>query len=147
MFQARTRFNPSAPENAGPLREYALKTINTPLVEPFYKLTSATYLVASGFNDEGMKILLDLERQDPRNLDLLTTLAEFNEQMNKLKEAESYRIKISKLDPWNASNYLRLGMIYKAEGRFLEMAAINEKIQSFASKTVEGEQAKKDLVA
>jgi O-antigen ligase len=147
MFQARTRFNPSAPENAGPLREYALKTINTPLVEPFYKLTSATYLVASGFNDEGIKILLDLERQDPRNLDLLTTLAEFNEQMNKLKEAESYRIKISKLDPWNASNYLRLGLIYKVEGRFSEMAVINEKIQSFASKTVEGEQAQKDLVA
>jgi tetratricopeptide (TPR) repeat protein len=147
MYQTRTRYNPAAPENAAPLHEYALKTLNSPLVEPYYKLMSATYLVASGFTDEGMKQLIELHKQDPRNLDLLTTLAEFNEQMNKLNEAEIFRIQIAKLDPWNAANYLRLGLIYKDQGRFSDMTAINTKIQSFASKTAEGEQAKKDLVA
>lgn len=147
MYQTRTRYNPSAPENAGPLREMALKTINTPLVEPFYKLTSATYLVTSGFADEGMKILVELQNQDSRNLDLLTTLAEFSEQMNKLNDAESYRLKISKLDPWNAANYFRLGLIYKSQGRVQEMVSMNAKIQSFASQTAEGAQAQKELVA
>lgn len=108
---------------------------------------SGTYLITSGFKDEGMRVLISLLKEDPRNLDLLATLAEFNEQLNNFNEAEKYRLQISKFDPWNAANYLRLGFIYKSEGRTTEMIAINAKIQSFASKTPEGEQAQKDLVA
>ena len=71
MFQTRIRYNPQSETNAVPLKEYAEKTINTPLVEPYYKFTSASYLITTGYVQEGMDVLRNLHTSDPRDLDVL----------------------------------------------------------------------------
>ena len=146
MFDTRMRFNPQAAENKAPLHEYAIKTLNTSLLEPSYKITVGSYLITSGFVDEGMKALTEVAKSDPRNLDALMYLAEFNQQMNKLNEANKYRLQIAKYDPWNAANYLQLGRNYKALGDIANMNAMREKINSFASKTQEATQANSELI-
>lgn len=146
MFDTRMRFNPQATENIAPLHEYATKTLNTPFLDPSYKITVGSYLIASGFVDEGMKALTEVAEVDPRNLDALISLAEFNQQMNKLNEANKYRLQIAKYDPWNAANYLQLGRNYKALGDIANMNAMREKINSFASKTQEATQANSELI-
>lgn len=146
MFETRMRFNPQAAENRAPLHEYAIKTLDTSFLEPSYKMTVASYLVASGFVDEGMKALAEVAASDPRNLDALMYLAEFNQQMNKLNEANQFRLQIAKYDPWNAANYLQLGRNYKALGDIANMNAMREKINSFASKTQEATQANSELI-
>jgi hypothetical protein len=146
MFETRMRFNPQAAENKAPLHEYAVKTLNTSFLEPNYKMTAGSYLVASGFVDEGMKVLNEVATSDPRNLDALMYLAEFNQSLNKLNEAINYRLQIAKYDPWNAANYLQLGRNYKALGDLENMNKMREKINSFASKTQEATQANSELI-
>ncbi len=146
MFETRMRFNPQAAENKAPLHEYAIKTLNTSFLEPSYKITIGSYLVASGFVDEGMKALAEVAAKDPRNLDALMYLAEFNQQLNKLNEANQFRLQIAKYDPWNAANYLQLGRNYKVLGDIANMNAMRETINSFASKTQEATQANSELI-
>jgi tetratricopeptide (TPR) repeat protein len=73
-------------------------------------------------------------------------LAEFNQQMGKFAEANSYRLQIAKYDPWNAANYLQLGRNYKALEDLENMKKMREKINSFASKTQEAAQANSELI-
>jgi O-antigen ligase len=146
MFQTRMRFNPTVPANNAPLKEYADKTINTKLVEPNYKITSASFLVVTGFTSQGMELLQELNKSDPRNLDTLLLLSGFSEQLGKPDLAIAYRLEIAKYDPWNAKNYLALGRIYKSLGDFNSMNQMLIKINSFASNTEEGKQANIDLV-
>ena len=146
MFETRMRFNPQAPESKAPLYEYAMKTLDTSFLEPSYKMTVGSYLVANGFVDEGMKALTEVAENDPRNLDALIYLAEFNQQMNKLNEANQFRLQIAKYDPWNAANYLQLGRNYKALGDLTNMNAMREKINSFAPNTQEASQSNSELI-
>jgi tetratricopeptide (TPR) repeat protein len=109
-------------------------------------MTVGSYLVASGFVDEGMRALTEVAESDPRNLDALIFLAEFNQQMNRLNEANQFRLRIAKYDPWNAAKYLQLGRNYKALGDLTNMNAMREKINSFAPKTQEANQANSELI-
>jgi tetratricopeptide (TPR) repeat protein len=127
------------------LYESANKTIWIPLIEPAYKINSAAYLVANGFTQEGLAILVRLHDLDPRNLDTLSLLADFSLQLGKTDVAISYREKISKLDPWNAKNYLELGRKYKSVGDLVKMNEMRVKINSFAPDTEEAKQANLEL--
>jgi hypothetical protein len=56
------------------------------------------------------------------------------------------RIKLLELDPWNLSNLLQLGEIYKSLGSYGSMLEIRSRIESFAAQTPEGIAAKNNLV-
>jgi O-antigen ligase len=146
MFQTRMRFDPSIEQSKGPLKEFSEKTLNAPLVDPNYKVTVASYLVVTGFTNEGMKILQEQNSLDPRNLDTLLLLADFSERLGKPDLAVTYRLEMAKYDPWNAKNYLALGRLYKSLGDASSMNQILSKINSFASGTEEGKQAIIELV-
>ena len=73
-------------------------------------------------------------------------LASLYEQYGLTNEAVESRIAISKLDPWNAKNYLQLGKLYKFQGNYDSMAEVKNKILSFAAATNEGKQANLELV-
>jgi hypothetical protein len=60
-------------------------------------------------------------------------------------ESINYRLKISQLDPWNASNYLELGKNYNSQGDEFNTALMLEKIISFAPKHPIAESAKELL--
>ena len=67
------------------------------------------------------------------------------EQTNRIPEAITYREKISKIDPWNAANYLALGKAYKSQGDLVKAKEMLNKILSFASGNEIAVQAKIDL--
>jgi O-antigen ligase len=81
MYETRARYNPTVPENKTALYEYARKTLNSQLLDPGYKITSGNYIAASGFANEGLDVLKEVIEIDPRNLDALNSLAEFNQQL------------------------------------------------------------------
>jgi tetratricopeptide (TPR) repeat protein len=145
MFETRMRFNPSAPESKTALYEYAMKTLKTKPLEPTYKITSGNYLVTSGFTNEGLGILSEVVKSDPRNLDALTALAEFNQQLGNLDQVNTYRLQIAQYDPFNAANYLQLGRNYKSIGDVAKMNEMRSKILSFAPDTEEAKQAISEL--
>jgi O-antigen ligase len=127
-------------------RELNLKTINTYLNDPSYKLSASMNLAQSGFVEEALAQVKKIYTENPRNLDALNILATAYEQTNRIPEAIIYREKISKLDPWNADNYLFLGKDYKEQGDLIKTKEVLDKILSFASGTKVAEQAKIDLV-
>jgi len=146
MFQQRIRFNPQDANLKSTFYDYSSKTINQTLVEPYYKIVSANYLLSNGFTDQGLKVLNDYLNYDPRNLDALFSLARYNENTGNLRKAIELRLEIKKYDPWNAANYLQLGRNYKALGDIANMNAMREKINSFASETQEATQANSELI-
>ena len=73
------------------------------------------------------KILLD----DPRNQDALNGLSILSEDLGRYKDAIEYRLKMSKIDPWNAVNYFALAEDYKVIGKVKESRFFLEKIISF----------------
>jgi hypothetical protein len=146
MFQERARYNPSIAENRVPFYEYAVKTLDTPLLEPYYRMMTGTYLVSNMYVNEGMEVLQEVYKSDPRNLDNLGILATFSAQLGQFEDAIKYRKEIIALDPWNGQNYLELGKIYKSLGRFQEMELMRQKIVSFAPNTPEGISANSDLI-
>jgi tetratricopeptide (TPR) repeat protein len=145
MFDTRMRFNPTVTESNNALYEYATKTLNTKLLEPGYKITSGNYLAVSGFTTEGLDALKEVIGSDPRNLDALTSLAEFNQQLGDIEEIIKYRLQIAQYDPFNATNYLQLGRSYKLTGDLAKMNEMRSKILSFAPNTEEAKQAISEL--
>ncbi len=145
MFETRMRYNPSVPESKTALYEYATKTLDTQLLEPGYKITAGNYLAASGFTTDGLNVLKEVIQTDPRNLDALTSLAEFNQQLGNLDEVNRYRLQIAEYDPLNAANYLQLGRNYKLSGDIAKMNEMRVKIMSFAPETEEAKQANLEL--
>jgi O-antigen ligase len=138
MFHTRAFYNPQHEANSSYLRESALKTINLPFINPIYKIISASYLANSGFPKEGIEVLEEIVAKDKRSDDALTLLATYYTQLNRLDLAIEKRVALSKLDPWNAANYLELGRLYKATGDFGKMTEVKIKILSFAPDTPEG---------
>jgi len=146
MFQSRLRFNPGNPQNQVPLREYAFKTINGKLTDPSYKYTAAGMLFSVGYTEESLTELNKLNVSDPRNLDILTMMAEINENLSRHSEAIKLRSQIAKYDKWNASNYLQLGRDYKIIQDFTNMELMKSKILDFAEGTPEANKALAELV-
>ena len=124
------------------MKDVQMELINTPLIDPSYKLIAATKLIQGGFT-EG---LVEAERvlvKDPRNLDALKLLAETYEKIGDLAKANQYRIQISKLDPWNATNLLILAQNYQKQDNLTQSQAMVEKILSFASNNPIADEARK----
>jgi O-antigen ligase len=146
MFMQRMAFNPQVEANRAPLRDYALKTINSPLVEPAYRLRSATNLIANNFDSEGIAQLDYLYKIDPRDPELLNYLSAYSEYHGKLKEAIEYRKQIYEFDPWNSKNLLQLGRNYKNLNDFTGMRNCLNKILSFDIISPESKSAQSELI-
>ena len=93
----------------------------------------------------GLKVAKKIHIENPKDLNTLDVLALTYEQTGKISEAVSYREEISKLDPWNAENYLALGKDYRAQGDLIKSKKMLDKILSFASGKQVAEQARIDL--
>lgn len=122
-----------------------LETVNSPFIDPAYKLTAATRIIQAGFIKEGIDIVEDISRGDIRNLDALNTLASIYEQIGELPPAIIARERILNLDPWNAANYLQLGKNYKNQGEQIKAQKMLEKIIEIAPNHPISAQAKSEL--
>jgi|688.fasta_scaffold50793_2 O-antigen ligase len=144
-FLAKSYSDVTAPENAQTVYNYAKPIIDNSFADPYYKLLASLYIADMGYTQEAYRSLVSLHEKDPRNLDVLRVLAEYEKSRNNTSNEIAYRVKIAKLDPWNAVNYYDLGLLYKQQGDGENLAKIREKIISFASNTEIADKAKVDL--
>ena len=132
MFQQRTAYNPAAPAQKDIFYQLAQKTLKAPLQDLQYKVMTATYLHGMGFQQEALSLLEQLHLEDPYNLDALTFLASYYENLSQVDKGLVAREKISKLDPWNASNYLQMAFNYKFLGNKVQQQNYLDMVLSFA---------------
>jgi tetratricopeptide (TPR) repeat protein len=86
-----------------------------------------------GFQQEALNLLEQLHLEDPYNLDALTVLASYYENLGQVDKALAMREKISKLDPWNVNNYLQMAFNYKFLDNKVQQQNYLDKVLSFAS--------------
>jgi tetratricopeptide (TPR) repeat protein len=98
-----------------------------------------------GYTQEGYNSLKLLHENDPRNLDVLRVLADYENSNRNIPNEINYRNQIAELDPWNAENYYNLGKLYKQQGDSFNLLKMKEKILSFALNTEIADKAKADL--
>ena len=144
-FQAAGNYSLQTAQDRTTYRDINLKLSNAGLSDPMSKLQAAINLAQSGFVDESIIILNDMSQKDPRNLDVLNSMAQLSEQSKDYTGAIEIRKKIIELDPWNASNYLSLGVNYKTLGDYDGSKQMLLKILSFASSHPISAQARIEL--
>jgi len=135
LFILKGISSPTFPENKEPVLQYVNKVLNTPLVDPFYKYRCAFFLYDMGYKDESYKVFSDLLVLDPINPDFLRGKVFIEETRNNLAGVILAREQISKVDPWNAENYLQLINLYKLNNELGKAEEMKEKINSFAPGT------------
>lgn len=133
MFQQRAAYNPAAPAQRDVFYQLAQKSIKAPLQDLQYKVMTATYLHGMGFQQEALSLLEQLNLEDPYNLDALTFLASFYENLGQVDKALLAREKMAELDPWNAANYLQMAFNYKFLGNKVQQQNYLDKVLSFAA--------------
>jgi O-antigen ligase len=127
-------------------KKYSDQALNAKFINNDYKNVTLSNVYGAGYPTDALSLLSKINKKDYRNLDTLILLAVGNEQLGKLTEAVKYRNEISKYDPWNASNYFSLGLIYKKLNDSKNMNLMLNKIQSFASSDPISMQAAQELV-
>jgi O-antigen ligase len=144
-FLANAYADPGIPANKPIVSNYADRVINNPIADPYYKLLVSLYMADMGNIEASHKVVSSLHEKDPRNLDHLRWLIEY-EKIKKNSDNElEYRELIVRLDPWNAINYFEMGLIYKQKGDLVKMVNMKEKIFNFASNTKIADEAIREL--
>ncbi len=144
---ARSYFNPSS--NDPKLQELFIKYSNNALGTRFISSDYKNITLTNLYSFEPQKAVDELKQitnEDFRNLDTLGLLAAANEMSGNLTESIKYRNEIAKYDPWNAPNYLSLGLMYKKQGDQQKMNLMLSKILSFASNDPIAKEAKEQLI-
>jgi len=144
---ARGYFNPSSndPKLQEMFKKYSIEALGTRFISNDYKNITLTNLYSID-SQKAVDELKQITNEDFRNLDTLGLLAAANEMSGNLTESIKYRNEIAKYDPWNAPNYLSLGLMYKKLGDQQKMNSMLSKILSFASNDPIAKEAKEQLI-
>jgi O-antigen ligase len=113
--------------------------------DPFYKLVISEMFVQSGDQNRAVEEITKLYVKDPKNLDYIRSLAMIAEKNNDNNTAIKFRKLIAEYDPWNADNFLLLGLNYKVIGEFTSMNTMLDKIVKIAPNHLIAETAKLQL--
>lgn len=125
--------------------ESARSVMNNSFTDPNYKFLVSLYMVDAGNLEVGHLNIVKLHEYDPRNLDYLNWLVQYERSFNNRVAEIVYREKITQLDPWNASNYLELGKLYKDIGDDVKSQYMFEHVLSFDSFSETASQARIEL--
>ena len=145
-FLAKAFADPANPANKPIVSNYADKVVSNPIADPYYKLLVSLYMVDMGDIEASHKVVSSLYKKDPRNLDFLRWLIEYEKSKKNLDNELAYRELIVRLDPWNAINYFEMGLIYKQKGDLVKMMNMKEKILNFALSTEIADKAIRELI-
>jgi O-antigen ligase len=118
--------------NSNKLIEHSEKVLNNPLSVPTNKTKVASYLVEKGLKDRGLLALNKIYDSDPRDLDALRVIAIVLKLENNSAEEILTRLAISKLDPFDAPNYLRLCQLYTSQGMLVDARKMRDKVLEIA---------------
>ena len=144
-FQTRTLYNPNISSQSDDFYAAAERALNVPGQVNYYKSQLAIMLASSGDKTKSLEVLKKILEDDPRSLEALLFQAYLLELSMQYSEAILVRKQIAFIDPWNAKNYLEMGVNYKKMGDALNMSEMLLKIESFAKSTPEYELAKIEL--
>jgi putative inorganic carbon (HCO3(-)) transporter len=145
-FLAKAYSDPANAANKPIVLDYANKVISNPISDPFYKLMVSLYMADMGEIAASYATVSNLHEKDPRNLDNLRWLVEYEKSKKNSEKELEYRQMITKLDPWNAVNYFEMGLIYKQKNDQQNMIKMREIILNFAAATEIADKAAQELI-
>jgi len=144
-MKAQILFNSNNNNNIQELQIVSNSIIDNPVADPKYKLAASNFLLTIGDTSGGIESLQNLVARDNRNSQALSSLANYYESIGNYAKAIEYRLKISKFDPYNCKNYLKLGMYYKKQGDLINTASMLEKVLNIAPNSEVAVAAKQEL--
>jgi tetratricopeptide (TPR) repeat protein len=145
MWKARligesTGFQPSEE-----LKTQTLKAMQTPFLDPMWKIICADYFAQMGNFALGANIIEEILQNDSRNLDALQVGTKIYAADNKTELAIKLQIRISEIDPYNAENYYVLLKNYMLLGDLGKAQIMLEKIKQVAPNSEEFRLATEEL--
>lgn len=146
MMKLRNLYNPDNTQPGAQFNNLVDSTIKLPLLDISYKNQIAYYFIMTGRSGEAVTLLKSTLSANPNSLDALNLISNLYEATKDYENANYYRNIIVKINPWNAKNYLQLGINYREVGDFENMEKILTKLETFAATTDVYSKAKLVLV-
>jgi len=152
LYQGENRFLklrdgkiPGLSENKQVLIESIDEINNSKFTDTYYKLVSLTRLDGNEYAKKIENDILVLENSNPRDLDVLASIANLYQNLGDRNKEIIYRNKIAEIDPWNAENLLALGIAYRNNLQQDEMQSTLEALLKFVGNHPISTEAKKEL--
>jgi tetratricopeptide (TPR) repeat protein len=144
-MKAQILFNSNNNNNVQELQIISKSILVNPVADPNYKLAASNFLLTIGDTSAGIESLQNLVARDNRSTQALSSLANYYESIGNFSRAIEYRLKVSKFDPYNCRNYLKLGIYYKKQGDLINSASMLDKILNIAPNSEVAVAAKQEL--
>lgn len=132
MWKARVLGEATGFQSSEQLKSQILKVVQTPLLDPMWKIVCADYLSQMGDFASGSKLIDEILQKDSRNLDALQVGSRIYAAENKTESAIKLQIRISEIDPYNVENYYVLFKNYIFLGNLDKAKIMREKIKQIA---------------
>jgi O-antigen ligase len=120
-MESRQYFNSTTNTQSSRFYEKVDSALKNSFNDPYYKLVISEMLMQSGDQTRAVEEITKLNNSDPHNLDYIRFLAMVAEKNNDYNNAIKFRQLIAEYDPWNAENFLLLGLNYKLSGDYVSM--------------------------
>lgn len=127
MWKARVLGEATGFQSSEQLKSQILKVVQTPLLDPMWKIVCADYLSQMGDFASGSKLIDEILQKDSRNLDALQVGSRIYAAENKTESAIKLQIRISEIDPYNVENYYVLFKNYIFLGNLDKAKIMREK--------------------
>lgn len=141
-----TRYVNYSTQNQSELFKLTLNKIDQArFVEPAYRFRVANLLFQIGQIDAANYRVHDLLKSQPNSYDFLFGYAQIFAIKEDWNSIVVVREKISKVDPWNAENYLFMAQSYEKLGNIESAIILYKKILTFAGSKPVGQEARNSL--
>jgi hypothetical protein len=117
MMIARASFNSGMNVQDNALLAKVQNVLKIPLLDPYYKIILADMLFRSGYVTEARDLTQNLLEEYPDNVDIVSASSYYHEATGDIVRAIKLRQELSTLDPWNARNFLSLGLLFESAGQ------------------------------
>ena len=145
MWKARVIGESTGFQPSDELRTQISKAVQSPLLDPMWKIMCADYLSQMGDLASGSKLIDEILEKDSRNLDALQVGSRIYAAENKTDLAIELQFRISEIDPYNLENYYVLLKNYKVLGDLDKAQIALEKIKQIAPNSEQFKLATKEL--
>lgn len=141
-----TRYVNYSTQNQSELFKLTLNKIDQArFVEPAYRFRIANLLFQIGQIDAANSRVNDLLKSQPNSYDFLFGYAQILAIKEDWNSIAVVREKISKVDPWNAENYLFMAQSYEKMGNRERAITLYKKILTFAGSKPVGQEARNSI--
>lgn len=141
-----TRYVNYSTQNQSELFKLTLNKIDQArFVEPAYRFRVANLLFQIGQIDAANSRVNDLLKSQPNSYDFLFGYAQILAIKEDWNSIAVVREKISKVDPWNAENYLFMAQSYEKMGNRERAITLYKKILTFAGSKPVGQEARNSI--